>query len=359
VDPRDLELPTGFWPSVHGIVGEPPWPPSSRASADRFLEECAWHGLLPLLQASRERPAEVSEALRRARAWGRAFALRARVFERELARLQDLLRGETFILLKGADYAERLYGSFELRPMEDIDLLVPADRYADTCARLSAAGLPPLFRGTPSTRADSYYERAFQLGSIPIEVHHAFIQRPRHTIDYSAIWQRAVPGRAGALRLSDADALAYQALTIGVDQFHVRLARYVDFWLLLRSAPGLLAAGAARAREWKSVHAYYGACRLAGRLFPELATPEVAATLEASLSPPTRRFLDAWVLPGAAEMGGHALPARPLQLWRKFALMDNTVRRCSFLAHHLAADLAGRLAQWREGAVAGGGPPAR
>lgn len=333
-----------LWPRVSRILGDPVWPPASDTAADRFVRECSWHGLLPLLFRATGLPQIVADALHRSRGWRRAFALRAAIFERALGELSEQLRGEHYVLLKGADYSERLYGSFELRPMEDIDILVPAERYRDVCRELEQAGLFPMFRGTPATRADSFYERAFLMGNVTIEVHQAFIQRARHRIDYAAVWSRVEPGSGGALRLADADAVAYQALGLAVDQFFARLIRYLDLWLMIRDQPGLVATAARRAKEWHAARAYYGAIRMTCRIFPDLASPDLETVLADLLSPSARRFLDAHVLPPPIEMRRHELPRRHVALFRKFALMDGLTRRVAFVASHLAQDSTGRLA---------------
>lgn len=60
--------------------------------------------------------------------------------------------------------------------------------------------------------------------------------------------------------------------------------------------------------------------------------PAGAERFAALLSPSTRRYLEAWVLP-PRELG--PLPWRPIQIWRKFGLLDHTSNRVRFVAAHL------------------------
>ena len=183
------------------------------------------------------------------------------------------------------------------------------------------------------------------LGKILVEVHQSFIQVQRHSIDYEGVWRRRLPIEVGgrrAFRLDDVDALAYHALTMSVDEFQVRLVRYVDLWLLLRHHGGLALAAAERAREWRSRRALYGALRLAGRLIPEVLTDDVEMAMNHALAASTRRFLDRCVLPSDAEMGRIEPLPRARQLWRKALLMDTPRHRLSFAISHAEATIRGR-----------------
>jgi len=339
------DLPAALWPLVYRAAAEAGWPPDSPAAADAFLAQATRHGLLPLLfEAEATLPPLVAEALARHRAWLRVHAQRMARLRETIPRLGAALGDEPFALLKGADYMHRLYPRPDLRPMEDVDILVPRGRIDAVCARLRAAGLRQGFPAGAVSKVASYHERVFDWDGVIVEVHHSFIQRARHRIDYDGIWSRRLPaeGGAGAARLADADALAYHALALSIDAFAVPLIRYVDLWLMLRWAPDALPAAAERAREWQSVHAFYGAFRQAFRFFPDLRTAERAAVVEGLLRPPARAFVDRWVLPRPREHGREKAVGRGLRLWRKFWLMDNLRRRAGFALHHVYAMAAGR-----------------
>jgi hypothetical protein len=340
------DLPASLWPLVHRAAAGGSWPPASDAEAGAFLAQATRHGLLPLLFAAEdEMPPAVAAALARHRAWLRVHSQRMARLRETIPRLCAALPGEPFVLLKGADYMHRLYPRADLRPMEDVDVLVPKGRIDDVCARLAAAGLRPGFPAGAVARVASYHERVFDWDGVIVEVHHSFIQRPRHRVDYEAVWRRRIPvDGAGwrAARLADPDGVAYHALSLSVDAFAVPLVRYVDLWLMLLRAPEVLAPAAERAREWQAVHAFYGAFRQAFRFFPELATADRVAVVDGLLPAPARAFVDRFVLPRPREHGREKAVGRGLRLWRKFWLMDNLLRRAGFALQHVYAMAAGR-----------------
>ena len=340
------DLPASLWPLVQRAAAGGAWPPSSGPAADAFLDQATRHGLLPLLFESQEgMPPAVRASLEAHRGWLRVHARRMALLHDAVPRLCGALAGEPFVLLKGADYGHRLYPRPDLRPMEDIDILVPRERIDEVCARLAAAGLRRRFPAGPVSRVATYHERVFDWDGVIVEVHHSFIQRPRHRIDYGAVWGRRLPLEADgwrAARLDDADGLAYHALSLGIDAFAVPLVRYLDLWLMLRRAPGVLEPAAARARQWQAVHAFYGAFRQAFRFFPELETGERAAVVDGLLRAPARAFVDRFVLPPPREHGRERQVGRGLRLWRKFWLMDNLRRRAGFALQHVYAVTAGR-----------------
>jgi hypothetical protein len=350
------DLPPSLWPTLHRLTTGEGWPPSAE-TAGPFVHEAARQGLLPLLFAEPDPPRAVARALEGVRAWEALEARRARIYSAALERLSTLFAGEPFLLLKGADYARRLYARPEWRPMQDLDVLVPSARYAAACARLRAAGFAPRFL-QPVQRLASHHEQPWQQDGLLVEVHQHFIQSARHRIDYEGIWQRAVPVAGPtfrAARLSDVDALAYHALSMAIDEFRVRLVRYVDLWLMLRGGPALAAAAVGRAREWSARRALYGAFRQAVRLFPELEATDLPRLAETLLPPRTRAFVDRFVLPPLAELTAPAAPGRARQLWRKFRLLDTPTRRWAFAVHHATALAASYFLAWRDGNNSG--PP--
>ena len=337
-------LPGSFWPSVHRWATNGTWPPSTAEGATLLIERCSWHGLLPLLFAETDLPPSVEQALAAAIGWRRILGMRAGSFHETTLAVCALLADEPAILIKGADYAHRLYPSGHLRPMADIDVLVPADRIDAICERLTNAGLVRQ-RASGAERDPAYHERVFSFGKVLVEIHQAFIQRERHRIDYDGIWRRRVPAEIGgrnAFRLDDVDALIYQALSISLGQFHARFIRYVDLWLLLQQRDGIALAAAERSRDWQTTRALYGALSMGCRLFPEFRTDDVSAAMKHALPAATRRFVDRWVLPRPSELQRVTHPSRVLQLWRKAFLMDTPRRRLAFAHSHALATFRGR-----------------
>ena len=336
-------LPSSFWASVHRHTLNDSWPPTNSARAGQFVEKCYWHGLLPLLFSETGLPPIVASALEAARGWEWILAGRSRVLHDAIIAVSGFFADEPFALIKGADYAHRLYPGHLLRAMQDIDVIVPADRFDAACRRAQAAGF--VLRPVPGPPGDQEYnEREFEMGDFVVDIHQSFVQRSRHRIDYEAIWERRQPlsiGDQRTFRLEDVDALTYHALSMAIDQFDVRLIRFVDLWLLLHQREGVALEAAERAREWQAARAFYGALSQACRLFPEFRTAEVGAAMERALSGAQRRFVDRLVLPSPAELRHGKPPRRALQIWRKACLLDTPERRMAFAFSHTVATFRG------------------
>ncbi len=337
-------VPASLWPRLHRLASGEGWPPSSPATAARLVERATREALLPLLFAEEDLPPVVREALEQVRAWERIHARRTGILLAALRQVGAVLGAEPFVVLKGADYAHRLYPHPALRPMHDIDLLVPGDRMPHIARTLEAGGLRPTATGTV-TEAASHHEKLFRLGDVSVDVHHSFVQRARNRVDYDAVWARRVPLRLpglAAFRLDDVDALVYHAVSMAADEFSVPLLRYVDLWRMLAADPRLAAAAVDRGREWGTERALYGMFHLAGRLLPELAALGVERAAGELLGPTARRFLQAWVLPDPWEHGDGRRPGRRVQLWRKFWLIDGLGRRTAFAVYHFRTVLETR-----------------
>lgn len=354
-----VDAPPSLWPLVHRLAADEAWPPSSDAAADLFLAQCTREGLLPLFFATcaapEWNPAPVlARALDRNRLLSRVLERRSEILQDALASVCRLLRGERFLLLKGADYGHRLYARPALRPMQDIDLLVPADRIEAVGDRLRAEGYRQDHPGGASSFAPSYPERVFHRDDVVVEIHHSFLQRARHRVDYDGVWARRVAfetDRFAAARLDDVDALVHHAIALAKDEFSVPLVRYVDLWRMLTQDAERLREAAARAVEWEAVRALYGSLRQVLRLVPELATPERESVRDALLPPATRAFLDRHVLPGETDRGKSRTDWRRRQLWRKFWLMDSARRRAAFGVEHAWATWVGSRERRRSGAA--------
>ena len=327
-----MRLPPSLWPLLHRLANGRDWPPRDDAEAARFVGAATHEGLLPLLFDEEAPPAPVVAALARQRVWKRVFEGRARTLREALVGLPALLGAEPFVVLKGGDYAERLYPRPDLRTMQDIDILVPRERRAAVDARLREAGMTQLFPGSPTHHVPWFSESVFDLGQVTLEVHDSFLPRVRHAVDYRALWERRRPLTVDGLatsRLDDVDALVYHGLSLAKDEFFARLIRYVDLWLMLQAVPGALAPAVARAREWQTVHAFYGCLQQAQGFLPELQ--DVLAPALAELLPAARRpFFDGRVLPSVAERSVVVPRRRGVQLWRKFWLIDSLRRRAGF-----------------------------
>lgn len=317
------------------------WPPESAEEAEHFVDAALHHGLIELLAEEAAMPEAVHAAVRRFAALRQAYRLRTQIVLRTLQRLMDILESEPVILLKGCDYIFRLYSAPHLRQMADIDFLVPRTRYEAVIERLRRAGLQQNFPAGAASRLASHHESVFHMERVTIEPHHSFIQRPRHAVDYDAIWERRVPMRGGdvaAFRLSDEDAILYAALSLAIKQFNVPLIRYLDLYLLFEKYEGALDPLVGRAHQWRIERAFFCALHQTRLIFPEMA-PRLEPAESRLLTAEEREFLRRRVLPKET-LGQNT---RAQQLWRKFHLMDGYGERLSFLAYHVYATLAGNL----------------
>ena len=238
----------------------------------------------------------------------------------------------------------RLYARPALRPMQDIDLLVPADRLEAAGERLLAGGLR---RRAPTARRAG--------GAILLRARLPAGRRDRGAapgLPAASRHPRRLRGGVGAPRrpartwagrrrgLGDVDAVAYHALALAKDEFTVPLIRLVDLRLMLAAGPGLLRpARRARARV-------EGGARALRRAVP--AALGCSPTSPAARSRPSSASCRGrWRGAGsraacsllAAEQGRAGAVTRRRQLWRKFWLLDGARRRAAFAAAH-AADSA-------------------
>jgi len=349
-----FELPRSFWPTLYRLTGGDHWPPTTDPQAEALVARTVREGLLSLLLSEPSLPPVVATAAAKFQALDRTNRLRARVFKDSLRELAGLLADEPIIVLKGMDYAYRLYSAPHLRPRQDIDILVRREHATAITARLRQAGFKLHYPAGAVARVPAYHEAVFEVGNATIEVHHSFVQRTRNRIDYQGVWTRAKPWSGfdpRLLQLDDVDALIYHAVNMNSDQFATPLFRHLDVWLMLRGREDILPAAVARAREWATTRALYGALRQTSRYFEEMRTPAVEEAMQELLPPPTRSFLDRHVL---------ADPLRPRkrygrlgQVWRKFCLIDNGLLRASFVIYHAYAVVAGKVLELRDAAVSG------
>lgn len=343
--PGSVLIEDTLWPLVASLGGVP-WPPGSQAEARAFIEEAMQQFLLPLLFAHPEAiPSFARESLAGFRALERVHRARTDILRDEMRSFAERMNGEPFAVLKGWDYAHRLYRDPYLRPMSDLDILIPAARLSSVRTRLLNSGMRQAFHGG-HRNLEEHHEHVFLTERAMIEVHQAFTQQSRHTIDYEGVWRRRVPFGYGTplfvSRLGDADAIAYQTLSMGIDEFSVRLIRYLDLCLMIERSPDALGEAAELARLWRSRRAFYGALRTTAMVFPGIATDDYLRTMSEILPPSTRARIDLYVIPDPRrERGGH-VSGRLRQLWRKFWLIDDAGRRSRFLAHYVRARIAGR-----------------
>jgi hypothetical protein len=343
-------VPLELWPVVCRLATRTEWPPRSEADISAFFAFANREKLLPLLMEEKDLPSEIAAAKPRFRALSTFYRKRYELARDAILELQRVLGPDAFLLLKGADYCHRLYPRPELRPMADVDILIPAAEFPAAIKQLAAAGYPRKYSDFGAAFAPGHHEYSVEVGDVHVEPHRSFAQRVRARIDYAGMWRRREwfdSGGIGAHRLSPADAILCHAFNLALDEFSSQLIRYVDLFFLLQLYEGELPECVARAKAWGIERALFGALHLVSNLFPVLMTANVKEAIDSLLDVPTRRFLVDHVLPDPRmEPSGH-VTGRYVQLWRKFSLMDRHWRRLALCVHTAYETTVGSAFEWR------------
>lgn len=244
-----------------------------------------------------------------------------------LEQMLDLLGRERIVpvALKGVDVLHRLYGSFDERTLDDIDLFVrPRDRDRALAAAEAAGWSAPQGAERIHWLRSSYEMPLTSPGRVTVscEIHWSLAQDVRYAIDADAVVDRARPltieGRE-VLRLDDHDAVAHLLLHHVQHYFDRRLKWVLDLGSLARQPGFSWETVAERLRSWGGVGAAGLALAHVRELFPELLDPRayrlipartwrLAATLPLRSRHPlefyrgTRlRFVQLWIAAAALE----------------------------------------------------------
>ncbi len=299
----DLQL---AWRAIAHFFGEPVALPTS-LDPELLAEVARVHRLEGALAEPRLTPISpephvprgVWERWQAAHAAGVAQAVRRAGPVREALATLD---PTPVIILKGAALAELVYPSPGARGMGDVDMLVPREELPAALARLETVGYSRKYPGHPVLDHSTFHERQLE-GPLELDLHQAFIQPERLPIDYTGIFDRAIPWPAlgpNALLLSPEDAVVYGCLhaaigeltptwapVVGLLDLRLMLGRVGPLWGALGPA---LDAGMVpvRAREWGAERMLYSTLELTRRIFPSLELPRPWPSLPA----PLRAFLD-------------------------------------------------------------------
>jgi hypothetical protein len=326
------------------------WPPRNDADVLAFFEFARREMLLPLLMEEAEFPSEIAAVKPRFGALRALHRKRYELAHDAILTLQRVLGADGFLLLKGSDYRHRLYARPELRPMVDVDILVPDAGFSKMMERLTAAGYPRKYNDFGAGFAPGYHEVSIEVGSVLVEPHRSFGQPVRAAIDYNGMWRRREwfeSDGIGGYRLAPADAILAHAFNLAMDEFSSPIIRYVDFFLLLQRHEGELRECVSRAKTWEIERALFGALHLTSKLFPAAATAMVGEAIDSLLDASTRRFLLDRVLPDpATEPSGHVM-GRYMQLWRKSSLIDRNWRKLALCAVSAYETAVGTALEWR------------
>jgi hypothetical protein len=372
------------------------------------------HGVLALLErrlaARLLRGVLPTDALRRAHAARVATRLRNRTALAQLAEATAALRaaGVPTLVLKGAHLAYTMYGDPGLRPMSDVDLLVPAADGERAEVVLHALGYEAWAGASRDYARHHHRSPLYKDGALPLELHVALVPPDAPLrLDVEGIWRRAEPFCAGGVELlapAPADLLEYLCVHAAVGHAcQVPLLHWCDLDVLLRQRGRAIdwERVAARATEHGSARALSVALRVARELvgapvgdealaaLPHTAADEraVRAACEGALLPaehvpdalrPARaaprgvRALVLGLAPSAARMrsiygsGARGVRLWLYYLWRPWDLLARHGRAAAAWALRLerlspALARAAReevVARWVEGLAADGVAPA-
>ena len=316
---------------VEAAGGAPPTAevatPTGPLDWHRVLDLAAWHRLLPLLwhhltergQDADQVPDPVRDELRRFAREATAGQLRLEgELRRALAALDDA--GIPVVLLKGAALVEAVYAHVGLRPMADLDLLVPRDdvqRAFDVVHGLGfeVGGTKVRTRDDEAWLASMHHHLPLVTpsGSVIVELHHRLVvDRPEYDVD--GVWARAIPSDQPLPHLLPApeDLFLHVAAHFALDRINrgrSGLGQLADLVRISRRWDLDWAAIASRARASGVADRLFLALSSAQLLFGDLAPPSVLAGITpASYS---RRRGELFVRHRVLDMG-EALPLEQL-----------------------------------------------
>ena len=171
------------------------------------------------------------------------------------------------VLLKGIALAELVYDSPAERPMGDVDLLVPPDRWQEACAAAPGEELVP--PGRPLTARHDYCRSFRHRSGLVVEIHRWLTPRPLWPGDPTALLARARRRQDGAYLLAPEDLLLSLCVHAAKHGFVVGLRAVIDTRRVVqRLAPDPMIV-AARARAWSATRAtemWLTRCGLSGFL---------------------------------------------------------------------------------------------
>jgi hypothetical protein len=261
---------------------------------DRVVDMAHWHRLSPLLwrYLRAEGPAAsvpdgVLDQLHRAAVatTARNLSLQAALGQ-VVAALADL--GIPAMLLKGAALIEAVYPDIGLRPMGDLDILVPRSSIEAAHGAVEALGYAVwgvrLSRHDASQLARHHHHYPLERGDVTVELHH-HVTSATPAFDITGFWERAVPGAGPVPHLlpSPEDLFLHGAVHFSVDRI-ARLAsglgQLADLAWIAAQQPIDWNALTTRARDYGVGDQLFLAL-VAGRvLLGELAPPEGVAALQ-------------------------------------------------------------------------------
>lgn len=235
--------------------------------------------------------------------------------------LQNLSNHCPVIALRALDYGEGLYSARELRPFNDLDVLVPATDFLRAAEALKALGFTVIHDTRGVAGHQDHYAWQFNGHGLSIDLHRSLRQTVRARVDYAAIFERAKTSKRFGSTVyipCPEDRVLLHVAHMAAHEFCGPLVAFVDLHFLLAS-PLERDVLWDRARAFGLQRALNGALQLRLRLLGAPHQPSV------------------W-LPSLRRQNDHRYQQpRLLQVARKLSLLDNNSRRLAFLRYALEA----------------------
>jgi len=180
---------------------------------------------------------------------------------REVASLLEIVgdRAIPIVLLKGMALIQSTFGEGE-RSMGDVDVLVPASRWAEICDKVIRAGWRAEDLPGRAYTVGHDYVRSFTTGrGATIEIHRFVCEESLFAFDYAGaegIFARARRLPSGLSVPDDNDLFLTLAAHAAKHTFDLPLRSFLDGIFLLERSQLRLGEAAARARSWRMAVAF-------------------------------------------------------------------------------------------------------
>jgi branched-chain amino acid transport system permease protein len=277
----------GAAPSLHDLR-EDDWTALDEAAVRHDVAPLLWHRLEERGAASLAPPA-VRKRLGDAHI---VAGLRAEAQRRQLAEILAALgaRDVPVVPLKGAHLAAHAYPTPALRPMGDLDLLVPESRLETAMDAVADAGYArPGEEERAAYRNHRHPPPLRRAGRLPVELHYTIEPcAPPFTLPLADVWARTRPAATAGvdvLALAPEDLLLHLATHMGRSRLlGTSLVRIYDvaMWTERFGASADWDAVVRRAAESEAQRFVYAALGLASRLLAAEVPPEALAALRSA-----------------------------------------------------------------------------
>jgi len=297
-----------------------------------------------LLRALSDRLPEASLQVLKAGADKAAFVGLRTIQERDL--VMEALSNNAIapaVLLKGTVLGWLIYPDPLLRPVNDIDILIPKEQMNQAESVLLGRGYQKveMFEGRPVSERE-YHERAYYRYLVPakvvqlIELHSGFSQDSRFSIPYNEILQRALQfpeGGPAAYRLDDSDQLIHLAIHLACMKFQGPLKHLLDIHLWIENREVDWATVISRATAYGAATSLCQSLWLSRQMF---GTPISDHHLEQLGANTLRgRLLKWWHTPQDGLMMRWSLSPTIVQIATQLPLLDTNRQRARFVWNYL------------------------